>query len=173
LGSGHCQRPGLSSPLLSRLHSSHGILTRGPHAVHRGRCTQAPRGIFDAFQGKNNAEEEWEGPTFEAIDPESDGGLGGTSEELFGPLVSSSTYSNNARNKYPRMDLQAADWQGHLHCALQAVLLVGYAQYEVDQFRAFMIDMDADIVKVRLQLIISGLCINAGLPAIQLLGECM
>ena len=32
---------------------------------------------------------------------------------------------------------------------LQAVLLVGYAQYEVDQFRAFMIDMDADMVKVR------------------------
>ncbi|CAL8466395.1 g5931 [Coccomyxa elongata] len=58
---------------------------------------------------------EWEGPIFEPIDPDSDGGLGGTSEELFGPL---------------------------------AVLLVGFAQYEVDQFRAFMIDMDADIVKI-------------------------
>ena len=35
-----------------------------------------------------------------------------------------------------------------LYCTVQAVLLVGYAQYEVDQFRAFMIDMDADMVKV-------------------------
>jgi len=31
---------------------------------------------------------------------------------------------------------------------VQAVLLVGFAQYEVDQFRSFMIDMDADMVKV-------------------------
>ena len=32
-------------------------------------------------------------------------------------------------------------------CA-QAVLLVGFAQQEVDAFRALMIDMDADMVKV-------------------------
>ncbi|BDA51235.1 hypothetical protein COCOBI_18-1120 [Coccomyxa sp. Obi] len=75
-----------------------------------------PRGIFDAFLGKGSTDDqEWEGPIFEPIDPDSDGGLGGTSEELFGPL---------------------------------AVLLVGYAQYEVDQFRTFMIDMDADMVKI-------------------------
>ena len=31
---------------------------------------------------------------------------------------------------------------------VQAVLLIGFSQYEVDAFRAFMIDMDADMVKV-------------------------
>lgn len=31
---------------------------------------------------------------------------------------------------------------------MQAVLLIGFSQYEVDAFRAFMIDMDADMVKV-------------------------
>jgi hypothetical protein len=33
--------------------------------------------------------------------------------------------------------------------ALQAVLLVGFMQSEVDAFRALMNEMDADIVKVR------------------------
>ena len=97
LGSGHCQRPDPSGPLLSRLHLCHGFLTRIPQSKTRGRCTHTPRGIFDAFLGKKPAEEEWEGPTFEAIDPESDGGLGGTSEELFGPLVSISGYKENAQ----------------------------------------------------------------------------
>lgn len=45
----------------------------------------------------------------------SDGGLGGTSEHLFGPL---------------------------------AVAMIGYHPREVDTFRAFMNDMDADMVKV-------------------------
>ena len=31
---------------------------------------------------------------------------------------------------------------------VQAVLLIGFSQYEVDAFRKFMIDMDADMVKV-------------------------
>ena len=31
---------------------------------------------------------------------------------------------------------------------MQAVLLIGFSQYEVDAFRKFMIDMDADMVKV-------------------------
>ena len=35
---------------------------------------------------------------------------------------------------------------------VQAVLLIGFSQYEVDAFRAFMIDMDADMVKVNLTL---------------------
>lgn len=34
---------------------------------------------------------------------------------------------------------------------MQAVLLIGFSQYEVDAFRKFMIDMDADMVKVSLQ----------------------
>ena len=33
---------------------------------------------------------------------------------------------------------------------VQAVLLIGFSQYEVDAFRAFMIDMDADMVKVNI-----------------------
>lgn len=34
---------------------------------------------------------------------------------------------------------------------MQAVLLIGFSQYEVDAFRKFMIDMDADMVKVSLK----------------------
>ena len=33
-------------------------------------------------------------------------------------------------------------------CGVQAVILIGFTQYEVDAFRKFMIDMDADMVKV-------------------------
>ena len=33
-------------------------------------------------------------------------------------------------------------------CILQAVLLIGFAQCEVDEFRKFMNDMEADMVKV-------------------------
>ena len=32
--------------------------------------------------------------------------------------------------------------------ATQAILLVGFTQYEVDAVRRFMIDMDGDVVKV-------------------------
>jgi hypothetical protein len=32
---------------------------------------------------------------------------------------------------------------------MQAVLMIGFAEYEVDLFRKFMIEMDADMVKVR------------------------
>ena len=52
------------------------------------------------------------------IDMESEGGLGGTSEGVFGPLA----------------------------CAL-----VGYYPVEMDRFRAFMNDMEADMVKVSAQ----------------------
>ena len=54
-----------------------------------------------------------------AIDMESEGGLGGTSENVFGPL---------------------------------AVALVGYHPEEFEMFRSFMIDMEADIVKVNSRL---------------------
>lgn len=47
---------------------------------------------------------------------DSEGGLGGTSVEIFGPL---------------------------------AVMLVGYHPQEFERFRAFMIDMEADMVKVK------------------------
>ena len=49
------------------------------------------------------------------IDMDSEGGLGGTSEKLFGPL---------------------------------AVAMIGFEPQEVDTFRYFMNDMDADMVKV-------------------------
>ena len=52
------------------------------------------------------------------IDMESEGGLGGTSEGVYGPLA----------------------------CAL-----VGYYPVEIDRFRAFMNDMEADMVKVSAQ----------------------
>ena len=51
------------------------------------------------------------------IDMDSEGGLGGTSKELFGPL---------------------------------AIALVGFQPLEVDRFRTFMNDMEADMVKVSL-----------------------
>ncbi len=86
-GSLRCQHPGCtSSPVQNRLKLCQGLLTRRPIAAYNRRCIVVTKGIFDAFLGRKNAQEE-EGPTFEAIDPESDGGLGGTSEDLFGPLV--------------------------------------------------------------------------------------
>jgi hypothetical protein len=36
---------------------------------------------------------------------------------------------------------------------LQAVLLVGFFQEEVDQFRSMMLEMEADMVKVREHLL--------------------
>ena len=44
-----------------------------------------------------------------------------------------------------------------MHCfplaalLVQAVLLVGFFQEEVDQFRSMMLEMEADMVKVRLR----------------------
>ena len=55
---------------------------------------------------------------------DSEGGLGGTSETLFGPL---------------------------------AVAMVGFQPQEVDTFRYFMNDMEADMVKVRRPSIRKGL----------------
>lgn len=51
---------------------------------------------------------------------DSEGGLGGTSEKLFGPL---------------------------------AVAMIGFHPHEVDKFRYFMNDMEADMVKVCLLLL--------------------
>ena len=81
------------------------------------------------------------GPELVAIDPDSDGGLGGTSDDLFGPLVRCFVKLSHVIRPCSGFTTYA--------CA-QAVLLVGFAQQEVDAFRALMIDMDADMVKVKI-----------------------
>lgn len=83
----HAQQFVHRTPALTRLYLLQHFVVRKPHALKQ-RCILISRGIFDAFLGKGKADDqEWEGPIFEPIDPDSDGGLGGTSEELFGPLV--------------------------------------------------------------------------------------
>ena len=56
----------------------------------RHRVCQAPKGLLDnLFGNQASSELHPDGPVFAAIDTESDSGLGGTSEGLFGPLVHS------------------------------------------------------------------------------------
>lgn len=75
------------TPAQTRLYLLQHIVAKRPHSL-KERCRHISRGIFDAFLGKGSVDDQdWEGPIFEPIDPDSDGGLGGTSEELFGPLV--------------------------------------------------------------------------------------
>ena len=88
-------------------------------------------------QGRHTA------PEFVPIDVDSDGGLGGTSEQLFGPLVLPEKFPRLVQSCSIRVRISLV-----LKClALQAVALLGYSQGELDTFRAFMIDMDADMVK--------------------------
>ena len=65
---------------------------------------------------EDEAEEEDEGAEMVLIDVGSRGGVGGVSDEAFGPL---------------------------------AVLVIGFLAHELDAFRAMMLGMDADMVKVR------------------------
>lgn len=82
----HAQQLIHRTPALTRLYLLHVVAKKSHPSKQNGR--HIPRGIFDAFLGKGSTDDqEWEGPFFEPIDPDSDGGLGGTSEELFGPLV--------------------------------------------------------------------------------------
>ena len=75
------------TPALTRLYLWQHIVA-SKTCASKGRSRHISRGIFNAFLGKGTADDQdWEGPIFEPIDPDSDGGLGGTSEELFGPLV--------------------------------------------------------------------------------------
>jgi hypothetical protein len=46
-----------------------------------------PRGLLDSIFAGEGEDQQHDGPTFAEIDQESDGGLGGTSDEVFGPLV--------------------------------------------------------------------------------------
>ncbi|CAK0783974.1 hypothetical protein CVIRNUC_007177 [Coccomyxa viridis] len=85
-------------------------------SISRQSLCKPPRGFLDSLFGRQSSSDlHPDGPLFAPIDTASEGGLGGTSDNLFGPL---------------------------------AVLLIGFSQYEVDAFRAFMIDMDADMVKI-------------------------
>ena len=57
------------------------------------------------------------------------------------------THTFILRSHSVQQKASSTDGIEELKC-LQAVLLIGFSQYEVDAFRAFMIDMDADMVKV-------------------------
>ena len=123
---------------------------RHPGPSRQPLC-KPPRGLLDSLFGKQSSSDlHPDGPLFAPIDTASEGGLGGTSDSLFGPLV-----------PYSAMALPRLSWQGaHMQdlealCFAQAVLLIGFSQYEVDAFRAFMIDMDADMVKVNSILYLS------------------
>ena len=75
-----CHRQSLSTlkPCRQQLHGS------------RYRVCQVPKGLLDnLFGNRASSELHPDGPVFAPIDTESDGGLGGTSEGLFGPLVHS------------------------------------------------------------------------------------
>ena len=90
-----CQT-GYNNQLLPQLPRSHrqSLSTFKPCRLQlhgsRHRVCQVPKGLLDSLFG-NQASSELhpDGPVFAPIDTESDGGLGGTSEGLFGPLVHS------------------------------------------------------------------------------------
>ena len=75
------------------------------------------------------------------INPDEDGGVGGTSDTHFGPLVRS-------RSRQVDILIRAAVRVLRLAGPAQAVLLIGFLQHEVDSFRGMMLDMDADIVRL-------------------------
>ena len=120
----------------NHLHAHHCRHAGWPAAGCASRPGVVARASFfgKLFGGSAHKDE----PQLVPINPDEDGGVGGTSDTLFGPLVRSYsclTYCN-------------------LLCALlkagrpaQAVLLVGFLQHEVDNFRRMMLDMDADIVR--------------------------
>jgi hypothetical protein len=77
------QLPIFHRQLLSTLHVRRQLLLGS-----RQRVCQAPRGLLDnLFGNQGSSELHPDRPVFAPIDTESDGGLGGTSEGLFGPLV--------------------------------------------------------------------------------------
>ena len=110
-----------------------------------------PHGFLDSlFGGEPSLHQD--GPELVPLDVAEGGGLGGTSEGLFGPLVSESipvpTFFNFEATIPAILSFAAHAFIPCYTSVVQAVLLVGFAQYEVDGFRKFMNDMDADIVKV-------------------------
>ena len=80
-----------------------------------------------------------DGPQLVPINPDEDGGVGGTSDTLFGPLV-------RARLRLTYSDLLLSSFKAGRPA--QAVLLIGFLQHEVDSFRSMMLDMDADVVRM-------------------------
>lgn len=97
---------GFRAALLTKLQICQRHLIRKHLSMTRRKPCPPSRSIFDAILGRGNAEKEREVPLLVAIDPESDGGLGGTSEDLFGPLVipvcSALAYMVIMRNVYCR-----------------------------------------------------------------------
>lgn len=84
-----------------------------PHQLHtcEHRRPVAPvHGILDRLFGNSSTHD---GPELVAIDPDSDGGLGGTRDGLFGPLVRLLLSSRNNSHRFYCVDLQLT---AHLLC---------------------------------------------------------
>ena len=108
------------------------------------RCQRiVAQGFFDTVfkRGTSHA------PELVRLNTDDEGGLAQTSADLFGPLVSHQSHHATvitailARPLSPKM----------IDMRTQAVLLVGFHEHEVQAFRGIMLDMDADMVKVKHQ----------------------
>lgn len=125
---------------------SSGLLRHSSPVGHRAHCAkgqrQSQRVQAQGFFGRVFKRPERHAPELVKLDADDEGGLGQTSPELFGPLVSQSclllgpitaTSLCNASVKV---------------AVLQAVLMVGFHEHEIQAFRSVMLDMEADMVKV-------------------------